>query len=441
MVVRATTGHRSVKSCATFPVLATALVTLIGCSDSTGPAEKPAVSGAAVRISPDEYTLFGDEPVRLLAEVTNEEGEPVEGARLTWESHNTNVVRVDSLGVARGVSLGTAIVSVTLANGISTAARIAVTGFTSVAAGFNHTCGTTLANGTYCWGANGSGQLGDGSRSSRLAPTRVVGTADFASVYAGHHQTCALTWEAVASCWGTYHWGGTSYSSLIPEPVAGGNSFRHLSLGDGSTCAVTTNQVGYCSGVFPQPVPSGLAVLQVVRGISRSCGVTAAGAIHCWGADVYGDTAATSTLLSDAHAFASVAVGDPITCALTQQGAAYCWRYGQSGTGPVAVAGALTFRSLDAELGTVCGVTTSGDAYCWGANGAGQLGNGTTVPSVLPSKVAGGLTFESVSVGLSHACGLRPSGAIYCWGANVDGQLGDGTTSSSLIPVRVGSPL
>ena len=439
MVARAPTGDDSMKSRITFSMLATALAVVMGCSDSTGPVE---IGGSAVSVSPDVYTLFGDEPARLIAEVTDAAGDPVTGARLAWESNDTNIVRIDSSGVVRGVSPGATFVTATLSNGAFGTARIAVTGFTSVAAGYTHTCATTLENETYCWGDNTGGQLGDGSLSPSLTPALVAGTEDFATVYAGHNQTCALTWQGAAFCWGpdVRRLGVTTTASHpTPKPVAGGHSFAQFSLGEGSSCAVTTGSVAYCWSVFPS-VPGGITFRQVIRGNGRSCGVTAAKAIHCWGTDVLGDTTVSSALLSDAHMFASVAVGGSITCALTEQGAAYCWRYGQAGPGPVAVAGALTFQSLDAELGTVCGVTTSGDAYCWGNNNAGQLGNGTTTASLHPSRVAGGLTFKSVSVGRSHACGVRRSGAIYCWGANDHGQLGDGTTNSSLIPVRVPRP-
>ena len=57
-------------------------------------------------------------------------------------------------------------------------------------------------------------------------------------------------------------------------------------------------------------------------------------------------------------------------------------------TSPVLVAGGFTFVSLSAGGSHTCGVTVSG-AYCWGANGNGQLGNGTTTDSAVPVKVSG----------------------------------------------------
>src|SRR5207247_137635 len=56
---------------------------------------------------------------------------------------------------------------------------------------------------------------------------------------------------------------------------------------------------------------------------------------------------------------------------------------------------ALTFAAVRAGGGVTCGVTPAGAAYCWGANGGGQLGNGTQINSPTPVAVSGGLTFAT----------------------------------------------
>lgn len=46
--------------------------------------------------------------------------------------------------------------------------------FTTLGAGFEHTCGITTRGAAYCWGWNVAGQLGDGTRIDRFSPARVL---------------------------------------------------------------------------------------------------------------------------------------------------------------------------------------------------------------------------------------------------------------------------
>ena len=46
-------------------------------------------------------------------------------------------------------------------------------------------------------------------------------------------------------------------------------------------------------------------------------------------------------------------------------------------------------------------------------------------------------TYASISGGDSHTCALTVEGKAYCWGANGSGQLGDGTLSSAWRPKLV----
>ncbi len=99
-------------------------------------------------------------------------------------------------------------------------------GIRAVAVGWNHTCGITKAGGLQCWGWNYFGQLGDGTKASRAAPAAVFGLAEgVEAVEAGWGHTCAVMDLGSVMCWGANESGqlgdGTRLDSQAPQAVAG----------------------------------------------------------------------------------------------------------------------------------------------------------------------------------------------------------------------------
>jgi alpha-tubulin suppressor-like RCC1 family protein len=56
---------------------------------------------------------------------------------------------------------------------------------------------------------------------------------------------------------------------------------------------------------------------------------------------------------------------------------------------PVAVSGLTGVVSLDAEEDRTCAVTNDGAVYCWGSNWNGGLGDGVPVHTGVPAAVFG----------------------------------------------------
>jgi alpha-tubulin suppressor-like RCC1 family protein len=136
-----------------------------------------------------------------------------------------------------------------------------------------------------------------------------------------------------------------------------------------------------------------------------------------------------------------VTAGASHTCALTKDGHAYCWGSninGSLGNGstdasnvPVPVAGAITFTSIVAGSTHTCALTKAGAAYCWGSNFFGESGIGSTSLMVAtPTPVAGGFTFASLSAAGDLTCGIAVKLGAFCWGANGLGQIGNGSTAA-----------
>lgn len=301
---------------------------------------------------------------------------------------------------------------------------IAGTRVTDVAVGYNHWCSLLATGVVTCWGDNSTGQLGDGTTINRAVPVAVSGGRTYRALAAGIYHTCAITTVGDAYCWGAFDRAAfpagafPSTSSNIPRLVASGLHFRSVASRGNSTCALTDGGAAYCWG-------------------SNNTGQLGDG-----GAEVWSDQ---PVAVAGGLTFTALTVGTFHACALTADGAAYCWgesRLGELGNGsitpssiatPVRVNGGLTFSSISAGGQQTCGVTTDFHAYCWGYGGS--AGTGTALGPVAltaPTAVVGGLSFKSVAAGSEMACGITTSGATYCWGVSTEGQMGTNMTNPGL---------
>jgi alpha-tubulin suppressor-like RCC1 family protein len=96
-------------------------------------------------------------------------------------------------------------------------------GVTAIAAGGSHNCALTSAGAVECWGWNKFGQLGDGTRITRVRPVAVSGvSSDVTSLDVGSTHTCALTAAGRVLCWGANDVGqlGNGGTASRPTPVA-----------------------------------------------------------------------------------------------------------------------------------------------------------------------------------------------------------------------------
>jgi serine/threonine protein kinase/alpha-tubulin suppressor-like RCC1 family protein len=124
--------------------------------------------------------------------------------------------------------------------------------FVSISAGNSHACGVTRQGDAYCWGKNGSGQLGDGTTTDRSTPVRVKASTRFASITTGGVHTCAVTPEADAYCWGKNSYGqlgdGGTTDRSVPTRVAGAHSFATLRAFGSHTCGSAVTGEAFCWG-------------------------------------------------------------------------------------------------------------------------------------------------------------------------------------------------
>ena len=130
-----------------------------------------------------------------------------------------------------------------------------------MSAGNAFTCGITVQDKAYCWGAvhsanepsPGLGVIGNGTFVGSKEPVPVSGDLSFKVLTTGVRHACALTLEGGAYCWGSNEsselgTGRRGGRFATPQKVAGGLHFTAIEAGN-STCAVSTNKNLYCWGL------------------------------------------------------------------------------------------------------------------------------------------------------------------------------------------------
>ncbi len=359
----------------------------------------------------------------------------------------------------------------------------------ALAGGESHFCALLSSGNLKCWGAGYSGELGDGSSGlSDIQPNPVDvcldscdGTnrlSDVVSVSAGFAHTCAVLGDGSVRCW------GADGSGQLGDGTTG--------VGAGEANNIRVNPVAVCLNGPVTGTNAIDNIVAVSAGTDHTCALTSAGTVKCWGNDLYGQlgdgTTGTSTcpagncrlnpvdvctggpctgsnLLTN---IISISAGQNFTCALTNTGNVWCWgddEYGQLGDGTygisaggtlntnvrlspvnVCVGGPCTGNNLLSNIAAIttgvfyaCALTSSGNVKCWGANAQGELGNGAKGEiEQTPVDVCGSGShclgtnlldnLISVAAGGATTCALDNGGAVHCWGDDTAGQLGDGET-------------
>lgn len=315
-------------------------------------------------------------------------------------------------------------------------AGVGITAWSEIDTYQGHTLGITTNGVAYAWGLNSSGQLGDGTTSSRLSPVTVIGgITNWSQVSAGYVHSLGITSSGIAYGWGSNAYGrignGNTTSVSSPVSIIGGiTNWSSVSGGRDYSLGLRSSGILYGWG------NGGFGVIGDNTTSSRLSPVTVVGGITTW-----------SKMCASMHTNRGHSIG------ATSGGLAYCWgynRYGQLGIGtfggipgyrqsPMLVTGGVsTWNGVSVGNYFSLGSTSTGLAYGWGNNVSGKLGDGTTSSRASPVTVVGGITnWSQIRAGQTHSIGLTSTGVLYGWGNNGNGQIGDGTTTQKSSPVTI----
>jgi alpha-tubulin suppressor-like RCC1 family protein len=355
-------------------------------------------SGATLR-----YTTDGSDPTESSTEIAN-------GATLTVGKSMALKVRAWATGLAPSL--------VRREDYMITGAIVAGSTFTMA----------LKADGTlWTWGGNATGQLGDGTTTQRLVPQSTPVLTGVTAIAAGDQHALALKSDGTVWAWGSNSQGqvgGTPFTNHpVPQQVAG-------------LCAVP-------------PAPCG--VVAIAASTSNSYALKSDGTVWAWGANDSGQigdgtfTARSSpTLVPGLAGVQSIAAGAGFALAVVGHGGAAgeLWAWGADGSGqlgdgtattynrPHAVAGPSLIKSVFARQAWAVARTSNDELLVWGDGSAGQQANFSNVSApynnYVPTRLAPWVApVAELSVGSYHGLALDKAGRIWGWGSDFQCQLAE----------------
>lgn len=431
----------------------------------------PHISPTGITISIDPKSIGVDETVN--ASYTLIPANANTDTEVTWSSDDPSVASVNGSGRITGVKTGVTFIHATTRNGKTDNYKIAVVstkrstefddglGAVDVAAGA--ACSYVIKDDGTLWsfGANGFGQLGDGTRDvDRTKPVRITDGASSvkngdANVYflkndkslwgCGYNyygqlgQGYTNNWEtkpvkisddvvSFGAHYDSYYtnfvkgdhsvWqcGGQSEKQVVPvQTLDGSHNVSTIVTGSGYNFYLKTDKSLWAKGyngrgqladgttnnALDAPIKVMDSVAMAVAGMSNSFIVRTDGTLWVCG---YNDYGVLGTGNKQDHQIEPVMVMDSVVM--------------------VSAAWYSTFI-----------VRTDGTLWGCGYNWYGELGDGTTTQYLSPVKLMDGV--YRASVGNTHSLILKTDGSVWSCGGNDHGQLGNGKKTDSLTPVCI----
>ena len=302
--------------------------------------------------------------------------------------------------------------------------------FAQVSTGLHHSLALGSDGNAYGWGANYSGQVGDGTTAHRLTPVMVAMPegVKFTQVQAGYWHSVALDRDGRVWTW------GNNQQFQQGRPKDDNHPYERPGLID---------------------VPADVRFIAIGVGMSHTLALDQDGNIWSWGLngnrqlgrylswDGRGWGYTAEKVLIPEAAFTTVGGADSHSMALTTDGTAWTWGaddnmsahpmdpdavLGHVGTGPAPVDTRLRFTALAGGCFQTIGIGRDGNVYTWGDEPKAALARTTdaTNPANRPGRVPdlSGATEIGGSGGKSM---VLTSTGVWAWGDNQYGELGTDT--------------
>lgn len=357
---------------------------------------------------------------------------------------------------------------------------------TKVVVGVHSSCAVMSDATLRCWGANGQGQLGDGTTTDRPTPVQPALT-HVVDVALSPAHACAQLDDGSVSCWGAIGFGKSDHTAQ-PTGVPGINDAKRIFAVGAASCATMSNGAFVCWGDIDEKghlrlsggarehrVPTPGEGLGHITQLTEAGALKADGDVYSWGADRKPKDAALTGITEIA------AAGDSV-CGLTKDGEVECaggapkcaanaprspkpppkpakGKKGKKASPPPPEPPGAAFEKLALpkakhlafDVG-LCVVTAGGQLQCLQSSNACELdspwpglakidmvdGHCARIAdagvrcwqvdrsSRTVSTVSGISGLQQMASSSSHGCALLKDNRVACWGENTHGELGRG---------------
>lgn len=308
-------------------------------------------------------------------------------------------------------------------------ARIGLdTNWSKIARGSSHNLAVKTTGTLWAWGANDSGQLGNGTTTPQYSPIQIGTDTDWSQVSAGSGISFAVKMDGTLWAWGSGISGNAGANpSTVPAQVgtaadwvnvqtalmSGGNTFATKQ--DGSLWAWGTNrygQTGQGNNQLQEVTKQTGTTTNwhaVSGGLKHTIAMSTDGTVYTWGSRTKG------------------ALGDNQ------------WAYTPT---PTQIGSATNWSDVDVGANHALATTTTNELWAWGENANGQLGDSTDVNRQTPTRIGALSNWTYVSAGGFESTGFslaqNTSLELYAWGDNTYGQLAQGDNTDRSSPTKVG---
>ena len=229
------------------------------------------------------------------------------------------------------------------------------------------------------FGANGTGQMGDGTTLNWSFFDQVGTEMDWVSVDTGRNHTVAVKADGTLWAWGWYE-----------------RTWR-TGLGDGTT---TGSNIPIQIGIDTDWV-------MVAAGTMHTAAIKADGSLWAWGNNADG----------------RLGNGE----------------IGNDFLSPIRIGTDKDWAYVVADSRRTFAIKVDGSLWGWGDNERGQLGDGTTTSRAYPVRIGADATWVSVSTDVLHTVAIKSDGSLWAWGRGYITRTGIEDVTHWHSPFRIGT--